>query len=1336
MGRKCFCVRNCIMIVLLCALFVLALLPLAFSTTVRAAIVHGEFKADHSGAIDLNADPSLTELTDGNSYYLTDDLSRDLTIAVGASVRLCLNGHVIKGSGTTAVIAFDDSSGAELYLYDCHPQTENNVTYSVNGKTNTVTIMGGAIIGGSYSWGGGIQVAGNTLFMYGGTIAGNSATGAGANSYGGGVNLGNGYMYMYGGVIKDNYSAGFGGGVSVGGGSGSRFHLYGGTIEGNTAGRQGGGIYVGDNSSTLQIGGSAADIGVIRVGDNAVGIIENNVQQNPQGAIYVGGKIVSGSKIGITLDSSVTAFGNGFGTHNVGVNPNDIFDLDNVNGYVCKDNGAGGLTFVVAPVINIPAKLEWQIIHAGSGAAYLESGPVYEYTADGEVEYSTTPQAGANEIAARNSVTYYTGANIEIGLVLSDVIPDEFTASYSTAGGGASNVFAFAGKHVTTLKLTANGEYEFTCGYASDSERGIKVAVAADKKSVVIEKTWFIISNRSDDTNAFLFDRTTGVSSYGIVQSFAFGVNQAQFPVYRPRLKYGDGSANVRYTLSSVGEDKTEIAGALNFTNDDFDEYINNSMPAGIYTLVVKVDEVTVDIGTRLWWSNTATTAEIVSPAYQRTYSFTVTPAQIKFGLEKTSEYGYTHYDWWLADGADKTQMFAEFEKLVADNAPSFLAVERKGHWANSIWDKYYYSDAFDNYEISYNFARLYNNRYYAPSQLANSIGGGANGTYRVYFRISAPAHADFGTGNDRYECFFTVNVFQKVGLPRIENPKYTGARVTPLVSSDTRFTVEWDKNDDYVSGGKHYFMLKLSDPAHYRWDDNITTVDPEKLYAKVEFDIIAVTNTWLRTPNIVGWEYGSYSKDRNYIVAIPTYGTAESVVMSIEKEVDGKREAVDGLNNFTVDENGYVDSDIEAKISALGSGTYWLTAEVPATNDYSALVKQSASFMVTKTKNHWTKPISVVAWADGDYNPKKNVITAESYAGEPVVVIVDVKSGKQYYNSATGLNRLKDAPVGSYRLTATVDGNDSYSALNDSVEFSVFEAAGGIAWWVILIIVLCVLFVVFLVLFILVKKGIVQLMTEKMVVAMRTRADTDATIAAVRAGKIAAEAARAAEAAAANYVEEPDPVSDAEEAQPEEEEESEEEKAYEPDENDVEVPSSGDFSKAFKVNSNEQVAYGKTVLSKLITSPDIVKTRYSEIKNYLLAYKKARANMSRARESYYIGRKCYARIAMRGKTLCLYLALNPSDYVEKYNVEDMLSVKQYADTPCLLRIRSDRAVRRAKALIDELAALIGATPIERKPENYAELFKSIEQLEKKRLLSYNGRKQKSAFNNNNKRGE
>ena len=104
-----------------------------------------------------------------------------------------------------------------------------------------------------------------------------------------------------------------------------------------------------------------------------------------------------------------------------------------------------------------------------------------------------------------------------------------------------------------------------------------------------------------------------------------------------------------------------------------------------------------------------------------------------------------------------------------------------------------------------------------------------------------------------------------------------------------------------------------------------------------------------------------------------------------------------------------------------------------------------------------------------------------------------------------------------------------------------------------------------------------------------------------------------------------------------------------------------------------------------------------------------------------------------------MYIAADPAKYDgTKYNVENVSEVKMYADTPCLLRIRSDRALRYAKELIDELATDLAAVRIERKTEDYAELFKNIEKLEKKNLLSYRGRKQrvKSADDADTNKGE
>ena len=64
-----------------------------------------------------------------------------------------------------------------------------------------------------------------------------------------------------------------------------------------------------------------------------------------------------------------------------------------------------------------------------------------------------------------------------------------------------------------------------------------------------------------------------------------------------------------------------------------------------------------------------------------------------------------------------------------------------------------------------------------------------------------------------------------------------------------------------------------------------------------------------------------------------------------------------------------------------------------------------------------------------------------------------------------------------------------------------------GLPWWAVVLIVAGALGVVAAVFFILHQKGVLQMLTGRFVIAMRARATVDATIAAVRANKVAAEA-------------------------------------------------------------------------------------------------------------------------------------------------------------------------------------------------------------------------------------
>ena len=115
------------------------------------------------------------------------------------------------------------------------------------------------------------------------------------------------------------------------------------------------------------------------------------------------------------------------------------------------------------------------------------------------------------------------------------------------------------------------------------------------------------------------------------------------------------------------------------------------------------------------------------------------------------------------------------------------------------------------------------------------------------------------------------------------------------------------------------------------------------------------------------------------------------------------------------------------------------------------------------------------------------------------------------------------------------------------------------------------------------------------------------------------------------------------------------------------------------------EIRYIKSFTAKLSQSEDLVKDYYTELKNYALSYKKANSRVSWHFDSINIGREQVIKFSIRGKTLCLYYALNPDDYADsKYKVEKVES-KKYSDVPCLYRIKNERRFEYAKELIDEV---------------------------------------------------
>ena len=145
---------------------------------------------------------------------------------------------------------------------------------------------------------------------------------------------------------------------------------------------------------------------------------------------------------------------------------------------------------------------------------------------------------------------------------------------------------------------------------------------------------------------------------------------------------------------------------------------------------------------------------------------------------------------------------------------------------------------------------------------------------------------------------------------------------------------------------------------------------------------------------------------------------------------------------------------------------------------------------------------------------------------------------------------------------------------------------------------------------------------------------------------------------------------------------------------------------------------YNKSFLAKYIQSDDETKGYYVHLKNEILSYKKIHERMSWKREAFRYGKNAVVRMSFRGKTLCLYFAMDPALLAgSKYHVEDVSDTTLYEDTPCLYRILSERREKYAMELIAMVMEGLGVAKTDRPSEDYYLPYEGIVQLIDKGLV-------------------
>ena len=114
-----------------------------------------------------------------------------------------------------------------------------------------------------------------------------------------------------------------------------------------------------------------------------------------------------------------------------------------------------------------------------------------------------------------------------------------------------------------------------------------------------------------------------------------------------------------------------------------------------------------------------------------------------------------------------------------------------------------------------------------------------------------------------------------------------------------------------------------------------------------------------------------------------------------------------------------------------------------------------------------------------------------------------------------------------------------------------------------------------------------------------------------------------------------------------------------------------------------------KSFTAKMKQSDERVKDFYSTLKNELVSYKRINSTVSWHGDRFNFGRDTVAKMNICGKTLGLYLALDPNDEEFKatvYHQKDVGSQKAYERTPFMVKVKSDAAVKKALRLIVALA--------------------------------------------------
>lgn len=140
---------------------------------------------------------------------------------------------------------------------------------------------------------------------------------------------------------------------------------------------------------------------------------------------------------------------------------------------------------------------------------------------------------------------------------------------------------------------------------------------------------------------------------------------------------------------------------------------------------------------------------------------------------------------------------------------------------------------------------------------------------------------------------------------------------------------------------------------------------------------------------------------------------------------------------------------------------------------------------------------------------------------------------------------------------------------------------------------------------------------------------------------------------------------------------------------------------------------YNMSYMARFIRAQYPTQDYYTEIKNFINKYEDIKSKLSWRHELFTFGRHKIAKFLIKGKTLNVYLPIDPSNYLDsKYKYRDVSGQKSNEFTPFLMRITSQRKVRHVIELLSNIISGFGISEKEeQKFIDYHKSYKTLDQM-------------------------